>query len=1059
VIHNLQVLGDHYLTVRCFQALVVQSAFKQAGRVMMGLFERGSRSPLRPMLTGGVSLLALGVLAGPVMAQDPVSASAQQSSAEEMEADSAIVVTGSRLRTDGTKPPTPITVVDATELEAMGPSGLIEGVSQLPQFFGNQSVAALQKSGEGGTGWFTRGGYGNLDLRGLGINRTLTLLNGHRVVSSSAFGGVDINVFPDAMIRSVETVTGGASAAYGSDAVAGVVNFILDKKFTGLRAEIQNGITSRGDNHSYQGAISYGVKLGGRGHFLVSGEYSKQEGIHNFRGRDWYKSYGSVNGGIYSDVVSANSSLNGIILAPGTALQGMEFLRNGQGITPFVRSAISQGATGTALARQSITAGGSGDRVNEDLYTIYPDAERNSIYAYADYEIADNVTIFAQYMRGQNKTFRYNLPGGSLNGTPTTATIFSGNAFLPASLQQTMTANNIASFTLRRLGSVDDLALNSWQSDNSVMNSFAGGLTWDIDRTGLLNGWQVDLYYQYGTNNRKAYQNGLRVDRLFAALDAVTDPATGNTVCRTSLFGNAFPGCVPLNLFGRGNASAAAIDYVTGYEPGQTITTPVYYADTGFARGDTMTYTSGTTKVNITDLRQHVAEFSMNGQLFEGWAGPISLAFGGSYRKESIKQLVQDPSNPSSDHVAGHPVLCSGQAPGLRGVSPADCANTVGLQFSKVSNIIGSIAVKEAFAETLVPLLADAGPIRSANLHLAGRWANYSGSGTVWAYKAGLEAEISNFLRLRGTYSRDVRAANLSERFDKTGGTAVLDDPRTTNVVEAINVTRFSGGNPNVKPEKADTWTVGAVFQPGLIPGFSVSADYYDIRIKGAIGQLGPQAVLNGCLINNDADLCSLVTLGANGAPILVGDVFINVNENRVRGFDVEASYNRGLKLLGGGAETIGARVFASWLFESSQTLGSGVQVDRAGQTGIQQSDGAPYGLPKFKLTGNLTYGNGGFSTFLQGRYIGSGMQENTLGDVPLNHVDSAFYLDLRLSQKVSFGSNGSFEIFGAITNLTDKSPPITAYYSSFAASPQQFNSVLFDLIGRRFTVGVKFGL
>jgi hypothetical protein len=356
----------------------------------------------------------------------------------------------------------------------------------------------------------------------------------------------------------------------------------------------------------------------------------------------------------------------------------------------------------------------------------------------------------------------------------------------------------------------------------------------------------------------------------------------------------------------------------------------------------------------------------------------------------------------------------------------------------------------------MVPLLADAGVIRAANLHMAGRWANYTGSGSILAYKVGLDTEIGSFLRLRGTYSRDVRAANLSERFDKTGGVAVLDDPRTPNVVEAINVTRYSGGNPNVSPEKADTLTAGAVLRPGFLPGFSLSADYYDIRIKGAIGQLGPQAVLNGCLLNNVAQLCNLVTLASDGTPILVGDVLINVNQNRVRGLDLEANYSKSIKLFGGAAEAISARMFASWLFENSQTLGSGVSVDRAGQTGIQQSDGAPYGLPKFKMTGNLTYSNGGFSSFLQGRYIGSGTQENSLGDVPVNSVASAFYLDLRLTQKVPFGNGGEVEIFGAVTNLTDQDPPVTAYYSTFGAHAVQANSVLFDLVGRRFTVGAK---
>lgn len=1017
------------------------------------------RSRSSRALRQGASALVLALsLPLPALAQEEPVETAQSLEPETTAASpqgDPIVVTGSRLRTDGTETPTPVIAVDAAELQAMAPGGLIEGVSQLPQFFGNQSVASVQKSGEGGTGWFTRGGYGNLDLRGLGINRTLTLLNGRRMISSGPFGGVDVNVFPEAMISSVETVTGGASAAYGTDAVAGVVNFLLDRNFTGLEARVQGGITDRGDNESYEASLSFGTQVGDRGHIIVSGEIAEQDGIHGFQGRDWYRAWAPIAGAYYPDVVSANSSWNGVIFAPGTPLQGMEFLPDGSGIVPFVRGSISSGLTGTPPALHSITHGGSGDYIGTELYTIFPDAERNSLFAYGDYELTDNLTVFAQYVRGQNKTFRYNDPTGSFNGTPTSATIFQDNAFLPDSVRQIMVDRGIQSFTLRRMGSADDLAPEIWLRDDSVMNSFTGGLTWDIESGGLLDGWQVDAYYQYGTNKRKAYQHGVRVDRVFAALDAVVDPDTGEVVCRTSLFGDAFPGCEPLNLFGRGNASEAAIDWVTGFEPGETITTPIFYADSGFDRGETQTFTTRRSKLNITEMRQHVAELALSGDVLENWAGTITAAVGASYRKESIRQVVQDPSNPSSDHESGHPVLCSGEAPGLRGVSPADCANTVGIQYSKVSNVRGAIDVKEAFAEALVPILADAGPINAANLHLAARWADYTGSGAVWAYKAGVDMEIADFLRLRGTYSRDVRAANLSERFDKTGGAVVLDDPRTPNVVEAINVTRFSGGNPNVDPEKADTWTVGAVVRPALLPGFSLSADYYDIRINNAIGQLGSQAVLNGCLINATPELCELVTLNPDGVPILVGDIFINVRQNRVRGLDVEANYGTDITVFGGD-ESIDARLFASWLFENSEALSGGVITDRAGQTGIQPSNGAPYGLPEFKATGNVSYSNGGFTTFLQGRYIGSGTQENALGDVPFNSVDSALYLDLRLSYEFELGGN-ELEIFGMITNLTDEDPPRTPYYSTFGAHAIQTNSVLFDLLGRRYTVGLKF--
>lgn len=1008
-------------------------------------------------LSCSVSVLAW--TATPAVAQDETTA---ESAVNSEEASESIVVTGSRLRTDGSQAPIPVTVVSNETLDAMGTSGLVEAVGSLPQFLGNQSVSAVQVSGTGGTGWFARGGYGNLDLRGLGINRTLTLLNGHRVVSSSPFGGVDINTFPEAAIRSVETVTGGASAAYGSDAVAGVANFILDRDFSGLRASAQAGITERGDNESYEVSAIFGTGIGDRGHLIVSGEIADQDGVHTFDDRDWYRAWGTIDGVAYPNVVSANSSRNGVVFAPDTALQGMEFLPDGSGLTPFVRSGISSGLTGTPPARHSITNDGSGENLGDNPYTIFPDAKRNSIYVYGDYELTNNLTIYAQYMRGQNKTFRYNDPSGSFNGTPTTATIFADNAFLPQSVRNTMQAGDIESFVLRRMGSLDDLAPMVYLRDDSVMNSLAGGLTWDIASGGLLDGWQADIYYQYGQNTRKAYQNGLRVDRVFAALDAVdeglatTGSANGNIVCRVSLFSDAFPGCVPLNLFGRGNASPEALDYVTGYEPGTTITTPIYYADTGFERGDSLTFTTGTEKLNRTKISQHVAEFDLNGDLLDAWAGPIVVAFGGSFRREEILQLVEDETNPSANHTSGHPVACNGEIPGLRGVSAPDCLNTVGLQYSKVSNIKGAIDVYEAYGEALVPLIDNAGPIDAANLHLAGRWANYTGSGSVWAYKAGLDVDLSDFLKLRGTYSRDVRAANLSERFDKTGGAAVLDDPRTPEQ-DAINVTIFSGGNPEVDPEKADTWTVGAVVQPAVLPGFSLALDYYDIQVTDAIGQLGSQAVLNGCLLDSVPELCELVTLVDN-VPVLVGDVFINVNQNRVRGLDLEANYVAPLRLFGG-EEELAVRGFASWLFENSETLSNGTYIDRAGQTGIQQSDGLPYGLPDFRATGIATYSNGGFSTFVQGRYIASGTQENALGDVPLNEVDSAFYIDLRLTYGFEIGSGTEIETFAAVTNLTDQAPPITPYYSAFGAHSIQTNSVLFDLLGRRFTVGVRLTL
>ncbi|MBT2133278.1 TonB-dependent receptor [Croceibacterium sp. LX-88] len=1042
-------------------------------------YDKDNRACLRHALAGGVSAVVLALGAAPALAQGQAAAAPPADDiVEGAEEGGPIYVTGSRIRADGMQAPVPVTVVNASELEALSPGALITAVSQLPQFYGNQTP----NSGN----FFLRSGYGSLNLRGLGVNRTLTLLNGRRVPSTSAFGGVDINLFPEAMIASVETTTGGASAAYGTDAVAGVVNFILNTEFEGLEVSGQVGVTDRGDGDNYEVSAAWGTSFADdRGHFLVSGEHYNQNGIHNYRERDWYQAWGTVGAGTADNpyrfspnVISATSSFDGVIFAPGTAINGLAFDRNGN-VSPFVLgdTATGQGAIGVPGSRQIAGSGTSGDDLGSEVFTLYPDIERYSAFAFADFDVSDGFTVFGQYLFGQTSIFSYNTPRGSFQGTPTTLTIFQDNAFLPDDLRQTMIDNDIASFVLRRTGSIEDVGQMTLD-DTTTQHIGTVGFDWDLETGGLMDGWQVDGFYQYGRSKRDWRQYGLRVDRIFAAADAVRD-SNGNIVCRVSTFSGgaaAFPGCVPINLFGRGNASAAAVDYVVGFEPGQSVSTPLFFPDTGYSLGETYDYTTSDSKVNLTTFEQQLAEVSASGNLIDLWAGPVALAFGGSWRQDKIRQVVQDVTNPASDHSSFHPVRCNDPTIGLRGVSGPDCANTVGVQYSKVSNINGKSDVWEAFGEVLIPLLDSNG--FTANLNGAGRWADYSGSGTIWAYKGGAEVGLfDEMLRLRGTYSRDVRAANLSERFDKTGGAATVTDPRNlddndpTNDTQQYNVTRFSGGNPNVEPERADTITLGAVFQPDFVPGFRASLDWYDIKIKDAISQVGTQSVVNRCLIEGAQEFCDLITFNSSGGlqDAIVGDVFVNVAAARVSGIDLEVSYTTDFKLLGGGMESLDFRGFASWLNERSETNSTGFTTDYAGQTGARQSDGVYFPYPDFKVTAGLTYNNGGFSALLQGRYIGSAIQDVTPNFPPLNPqgqptapiviedntVDDILYLDLRLGYQFQ-GGGLDWELFANVTNLTDADPPLTPSYTAFSAYSVQYNSAVYDVLGRRFTFGVK---
>jgi iron complex outermembrane receptor protein len=387
-----------------------------------------------------------------------------------------------------------------------------------------------------------------------------------------------------------------------------------------------------------------------------------------------------------------------------------------------------------------------------------------------------------------------------------------------------------------------------------------------------------------------------------------------------------------------------------------------------------------------------------------------------------------------------------------------------------VSNIKGASDVEELFSELDFPLL-DTKAV-TANADGAVRWADYSGSGQIWAYKGGLEVGFFDTLRLRGTNSRDVRAGNLSERFDKTGGAANVDDPRTPNTIESIAITTYSGGNPNIKPEKADTFTAGFVFTPQFLPGLSASVDWYNVKIQDAIGRVGVNEVLRRCLVDQDPTFCDLVTL-VNDVPTNVGDLYVNINQSKVEGVDAELDYRTPIRMFGGGEEALSARVLASWLLNRSDTSAptpvapDGVVTRFDGVVGLAPDTAAPGLYPHFKATGNISYTNGGFDLFVQGRVIGGGLRTRYLSGLLLddpkqvqtlakNHVPAVFYLDLNVSYDFDIGGT-TVQAFASGTNVLDRSPPVTgAFPVSLGGNAVQANTSLYDVLGARFTFGVK---
>ena len=359
--------------------------------------------------------------------------------------------------------------------------------------------------------------------------------------------------------------------------------------------------------------------------------------------------------------------------------------------------------------------------------------------------------------------------------------------------------------------------------------------------------------------------------------------------------------------------------------------------------------------------------------------------------------------------------------------------------------------MKEAFVETEVPLISNKFLLQQFNLNGAVRWADYSGSGSILAYKAGLDDQATQSVRLRATYSRDVRAANLDERFDRTGGAAtVIDYGRAGNPTE--NITIVQGGNPAVKPETADTVTGGVVYRPEWLSGADFSVDWFDTRLQNAIQAYTAQQIVTACYQQGIADQCANISHNPDGSIFIVNQTYQNISKAEVSGVDIEGGYTHGIRLLGSGNEHLSGRLFASYLKTNSTTSSTGVKTEFAGDVGTS-------GLPSWKVTAYLQYSNGPFSTFFEGRFIDGGKlnaQYNLNGwDVSNNHVPSVTYYDMRVSYDITVGSS-TLQLYGVVNNITDKAPPIVPGFVALSSSPVQTNQTLYDVLGRRFTIGLK---
>jgi outer membrane receptor protein involved in Fe transport len=946
-------------------------------------------------------------LARKVAATALIAITSTASYAQEVE---EISVTGSRVTRPGLVSQTPVTSISQDELDILAPTTLGDALDALPQFRGSTNLGDTQNMFGGG--YLGNGGQSNLNLRGVGGSRTLVLLDGRRFVPSNRYGTVDVNLFPSALIQRTEVVTGGASAAYGSDAVTGVSNFILNNEFEGLSMNAQYGASEMGDAKNYKMSMGGGTAIGERGHFVFGLEAYKSDEITDFSGRDWFDAWGDLDFGAgvtprrvrYANVSTRGEAYGGLIRRG--PLAGTVFDSAGNP-TQFQAGSVldlsAQNGLRTGVI-QGTQVGGTGTDNQSSRYDIVRAAnERYSLYLNYQHRFSDTVTGNVMALHGSNFVDNQKI-GYVMSGT-WPVTIYSGNPYLPASIQQRMTAGNIASFQMdKRVVPWDPLNNNGAPTDTIV-----SALAFSLDGE-FANGWTWSTYYSLGQNSRDADLYGFRVDRMFKGIDTVINPATGAITCASTLI-QPNDGCVPVNIFGIGQTSAEAIKWLH----------------------DKM-YTDATYK-------QDSAEFMVNGEVFDGFgAGPVFLATGVNWRSDSVDQVSGDAFGVLPEPGKGY--ITDKDANGrllYRGLPSVYLASVPVIDRVNASSYSGSIDVKEAFAELSIPVLSDMAFAQRLDTNVAARYTKYSTVDAVWAWKGGFDWQIYDDLRLRLTRSRDIRAGNMTELYDTTATNAFIEpgtDPERPGDERYI-AKNINGGNPNVEPEIANTITYGFVYQPSWLDGSALSIDYYDIKIQDAISNIGVTNILNFCA--DEQVFCDLIEREAGGRISAINNTTINVGEARTSGIDYELSYRTPITWFGR-ADNLSTRLLASRLISSTISPFNAPTVEQV-DVGDRQD---------LSMTLSLAYTTGPVTASWSTRWVSDAVFNRSYVegiDIAVNRIPSHHLSNLRLSYDMeAFGSDTS--VYLAVSNVFDKNQ-----------GDLMGRTGIYDVVGRNYSLGFNFRL
>ncbi len=976
-----------------------------------------------------------------------------------------IVVTGTLIKNPNLISSSPVSVVGKDELALRQTNTAEQVLRELPGAV--PSIGSAVNNGNGGASY--------ADLRGLGNFRNVILLDGVRITPSNTVGRVDLNNIPLALVERVDTLTGGAATTYGADAVSGVINFITRQDFAGIEASASNQITEKGDGRYFRADLTLGANFDdGRGNAVLSVGYQHSDPVYQGARRISVNNYTSTTGakGGSGTTVPSRFSIQGL----GT---GAAQVSGNRQINPTTGALVSPVVP-----------------FNFNPYNIFQTPfQRYNIYGAAHYEVSDSVEFYTRGLFSKNKVSTIIAPSGSFGSV--LAIPFS-NPYLPAAARATFCANNptftaagvqVAQLTTAQCNaaaaatSTSDPNFRYFNVATNRRTTEVGPRLSDFTTTifdyragvkiGITDTMKLDIAGSYGeSENTQAIQNYVLTSRLRSAAYA-----TNTTTCLGGAPGGADitagGGCVPVNLFGpEGSISPSQVSYLT----------------------------ANSTSTNKASLAQARALLTGDLGITSPFAGDaIGFAAGAEYRKYKASQV--------SDLLAQTP----GELGGAGGAAPT---------FS------GGYHVSEGYGELIVPLVADKPFFKSLTLEGGLRYSAYkidsaAASGyNTWTYKGAGTWEPVGGVKIRGGYQRAVRAPNINELFAPvtTGLTNLSYDacagaaPTTNanlravclaqgapaasigniNTPTAAQANFTGGGNINLKPEKANSYTLGVVFTPDMVPGLSISVDYYNISISNAISQATAGDAYNLCFGDRTGSgitassatsaACTVIrrnpaTGALDGDPATTQGLFIapsNAGKVLTDGFDLSVNYRRNL-----GFAKLNMSFLGNWTKRSKfqatpaslvrscvglygQNCGSPASAGPSSSAGSLQ--------PEFTWNQRTTLTFGAIDFSLNWRHIskmrvepgvttfsgtiGSGELAGTV--VNFGRIPAYNYFDL--ATRFAIGEHFVWTV--TVTNLFDKDPPIvggTVGSTSFN-SGNTYPST-YDALGRRFAVAatVKF--